>query len=134
MLLTENTSKAGQKQEQCQDIEVPRGTVLPQETLPVKINAQKSTAVSHHSSVAVAALTNSQQLSASNQHSSSIWQPCSLEVWPRDHWPRIKVSTGLHFFLEPWGKFCFLSFSSFREEKLSSFNFAFDTFCYSKFY
>ncbi|CAI9165950.1 unnamed protein product [Rangifer tarandus platyrhynchus] len=39
-----NTSKAGQKQEQCQDIEVPRGTVLPQETLPVKINAQKSTA------------------------------------------------------------------------------------------
>ncbi|KAM9683741.1 ENTH domain-containing protein 1 [Dama dama] len=40
---TENTSKAGQKQEQCQDIEVPSGTVLSQETLPIKINAWKST-------------------------------------------------------------------------------------------
>ncbi|XP_060980180.1 ENTH domain-containing protein 1 [Dama dama] len=38
-----NTSKAGQKQEQCQDIEVPSGTVLSQETLPIKINAWKST-------------------------------------------------------------------------------------------
>lgn len=50
MLLTENTSKAGQKQEQCQDIEVPSGTVLSQETLPVEINAWKLTEVSHHSS------------------------------------------------------------------------------------
>ncbi|KAI4586134.1 hypothetical protein MJG53_003921 [Ovis ammon polii x Ovis aries] len=40
---TENTSKAGQKQEQCQDIEVPSGTVLSQETLPVEINAWKLT-------------------------------------------------------------------------------------------
>ncbi|XP_068827647.1 ENTH domain-containing protein 1 [Capricornis sumatraensis] len=38
-----NTSKAGQKQEQCQDIEVPSGTVLSQETLPVEINAWKLT-------------------------------------------------------------------------------------------
>ncbi|XP_027399316.1 ENTH domain-containing protein 1 [Bos indicus x Bos taurus] len=37
-----NTSKAGQKQEQCQDMEVPSGTVLSQET-PIKINAWKST-------------------------------------------------------------------------------------------
>ena len=50
MLLTENTSKAGQKQEQCQDIEVPSGTVLSHETLPIKINAWKSTEVSHHGS------------------------------------------------------------------------------------
>ena len=48
MLLTENTSKAGQKQEQCQDMEVPSGSVLSQET-PIKINAWKSTEVSHHS-------------------------------------------------------------------------------------
>ncbi|XP_070309467.1 ENTH domain-containing protein 1 isoform X2 [Odocoileus virginianus] len=38
-----NTSKAGQKQEQCQDIEVPSETVLSQKTLPIKINAWKST-------------------------------------------------------------------------------------------
>ncbi|XP_040089300.1 ENTH domain-containing protein 1 [Oryx dammah] len=38
-----NTSKAGQKQEQCQDIEVPSGTGLSQETLPVEINAWKLT-------------------------------------------------------------------------------------------
>ena len=50
MLLTENTSKAGQKQEQCQDTEVPSGTVLSQETLPIKINAWKSAEVSHHGS------------------------------------------------------------------------------------
>uniref|UniRef100_A0A4W2H404 ENTH domain containing 1 n=1 Tax=Bos indicus x Bos taurus TaxID=30522 RepID=A0A4W2H404_BOBOX len=42
-----NTSKAGQKQEQCQDMEVPSGTVLSQET-PIKINAWKSTEVSRH--------------------------------------------------------------------------------------
>ncbi|KAM9073624.1 LOW QUALITY PROTEIN: ENTH domain-containing protein 1 [Megaptera novaeangliae] len=39
----ENTSKAGLKQEQCQDIQLPSRTVLSQETLPVKINAWKST-------------------------------------------------------------------------------------------
>ena len=50
MLLTENTSKAGLKQEQCQDIQLPSRTVLSQETLPVKINAWKSTEVSHYSS------------------------------------------------------------------------------------
>ncbi|XP_068417973.1 ENTH domain-containing protein 1 [Eschrichtius robustus] len=38
-----NTSKAGLKQEQCQDIQLPSRTVLSQETLPVKINAWKST-------------------------------------------------------------------------------------------
>ncbi|XP_061062050.1 ENTH domain-containing protein 1 [Eubalaena glacialis] len=38
-----NTSKAGLKQEQCQDIQLPSGTVLSQETLPLKINAWKST-------------------------------------------------------------------------------------------
>ncbi|XP_007102391.2 ENTH domain-containing protein 1 [Physeter macrocephalus] len=38
-----NTSKAGLKQEQCQDIQLPSRTVLSQETLPLKINAWKST-------------------------------------------------------------------------------------------
>ncbi|XP_057599287.1 ENTH domain-containing protein 1 [Hippopotamus amphibius kiboko] len=38
-----NTSKSGLKQEQCQDIQLPSGTVLSQETLPLKINAWKST-------------------------------------------------------------------------------------------
>ncbi|XP_069347607.1 ENTH domain-containing protein 1 [Eulemur rufifrons] len=38
-----NASKAGLKQEQCQDILLPTGTVLSQETLPLKINAWKST-------------------------------------------------------------------------------------------
>ncbi|CAD7677116.1 unnamed protein product [Nyctereutes procyonoides] len=38
-----NASKAGLKQEQCQDIQLPSGTMLSQETLPVKINSWKST-------------------------------------------------------------------------------------------
>nr|XP_012597324.1 ENTH domain-containing protein 1 isoform X2 [Microcebus murinus] len=38
-----NASKAGLKQEQCQDILLPTGNVLSQETLPLKINAWKST-------------------------------------------------------------------------------------------
>uniref|UniRef100_A0A8C8YMP0 ENTH domain containing 1 n=1 Tax=Prolemur simus TaxID=1328070 RepID=A0A8C8YMP0_PROSS len=38
-----NASKAVLKQEQCQDILLPTGTVLSQETLPLKINAWKST-------------------------------------------------------------------------------------------
>ncbi|XP_059969933.1 ENTH domain-containing protein 1 [Mesoplodon densirostris] len=38
-----NTSKARLKQEQCQDIQLPNRTVLSQETLPLKINAWKST-------------------------------------------------------------------------------------------
>ncbi|XP_058937052.1 ENTH domain-containing protein 1 [Kogia breviceps] len=38
-----NTSKAGLKQEQCQDIQLPSRTVLSQETLPLKVNAWKST-------------------------------------------------------------------------------------------
>uniref|UniRef100_A0A8C0QU21 ENTH domain containing 1 n=1 Tax=Canis lupus dingo TaxID=286419 RepID=A0A8C0QU21_CANLU len=42
-----NASKAGLKQEQCQDIQLPSGTMLSQETLPVKINSWKSTEVSH---------------------------------------------------------------------------------------
>uniref|UniRef100_A0A8C6DRH7 ENTH domain containing 1 n=1 Tax=Moschus moschiferus TaxID=68415 RepID=A0A8C6DRH7_MOSMO len=37
-----NTSKAGQRQEPCQDIEVPSGAVLSQETLPIKVNAWKT--------------------------------------------------------------------------------------------
>ncbi|KAF5913888.1 hypothetical protein HPG69_018772 [Diceros bicornis minor] len=39
---TENASKAGLKQEQCQDVQLPSETVLSQETLPFKINAWKS--------------------------------------------------------------------------------------------
>ncbi|CAK7296879.1 ENTH domain-containing protein 1 [Vulpes lagopus] len=39
----QNASKAGLKQEQCQDIQLPSGTMLSQETLPVKINSWKST-------------------------------------------------------------------------------------------
>ncbi|XP_025737674.2 ENTH domain-containing protein 1 isoform X1 [Callorhinus ursinus] len=38
-----NASKAGLKQEQCQDTQLRSGTVLSQETLPVKINTWKST-------------------------------------------------------------------------------------------
>ncbi|XP_008572405.1 PREDICTED: ENTH domain-containing protein 1 [Galeopterus variegatus] len=38
-----NTSKAGLKHEQCPDIQLFTGTVLSQETLPLKINAWKST-------------------------------------------------------------------------------------------
>ncbi|XP_012656580.1 ENTH domain-containing protein 1 [Otolemur garnettii] len=38
-----NSSKAGLKQEHCQDSLLPTGTVLSQETLPFKINAWKST-------------------------------------------------------------------------------------------
>ncbi|XP_025873216.1 ENTH domain-containing protein 1 isoform X1 [Vulpes vulpes] len=38
-----NASKAGLKEEQCQDIQLPSGTMLSQETLPVKINSWKST-------------------------------------------------------------------------------------------
>ncbi|XP_058424300.1 ENTH domain-containing protein 1 [Diceros bicornis minor] len=37
-----NASKAGLKQEQCQDVQLPSETVLSQETLPFKINAWKS--------------------------------------------------------------------------------------------
>uniref|UniRef100_A0A8C6BUE9 ENTH domain containing 1 n=1 Tax=Monodon monoceros TaxID=40151 RepID=A0A8C6BUE9_MONMO len=37
-----NTSKAGLKQEQCQDIQLPSRSVSSQETLPLKINAWKS--------------------------------------------------------------------------------------------
>ncbi|XP_036106661.1 ENTH domain-containing protein 1 [Molossus molossus] len=40
---TDNTSKAEWKQEQWQDIQLPSETVLPQETLPLKFNAWKST-------------------------------------------------------------------------------------------
>lgn len=50
MLLTENTSKAGLKQEQCQDIQLPGRSVSSQEILPLKINAWKSAEVSHYSS------------------------------------------------------------------------------------
>ncbi|XP_070456228.1 ENTH domain-containing protein 1 isoform X4 [Equus przewalskii] len=39
----ENASKAGLKQQQCQDAQLPSGTALSQETLPFKINAWKST-------------------------------------------------------------------------------------------
>ncbi|XP_008072315.1 ENTH domain-containing protein 1 [Carlito syrichta] len=38
-----NTSKAGLKQEQCQDIQLPTGTVLSQEALPLEMHAWKST-------------------------------------------------------------------------------------------
>ncbi|XP_070362941.1 ENTH domain-containing protein 1 isoform X1 [Equus asinus] len=38
-----NASKAGLKQQQCQDAQLPSGTALSQETLPFKINAWKST-------------------------------------------------------------------------------------------
>ncbi|XP_047721362.1 ENTH domain-containing protein 1 isoform X3 [Prionailurus viverrinus] len=41
--LPENASKAGLKQEQRQDIQLPSGTVLSQETPPVKTNVWKST-------------------------------------------------------------------------------------------
>ncbi|XP_058597198.1 ENTH domain-containing protein 1 isoform X2 [Neofelis nebulosa] len=41
--LPENASKAGLKQEQRQDIQLPSGTVLSQETPPVKVNVWKST-------------------------------------------------------------------------------------------
>ncbi|XP_060046858.1 ENTH domain-containing protein 1 isoform X2 [Erinaceus europaeus] len=39
----ENASKVGLRQEQSQDIQLPSGTVLTQETLPLKVNAWKST-------------------------------------------------------------------------------------------
>lgn len=80
MLLTENTSKAGAKQEQCQDTQLPSGTVLSQGTLPVKTNAWKSTEVSHLQPFPVAALTNYRQPSALNQHKWVILQFCRLEV------------------------------------------------------
>lgn len=47
---TESTPKAGWKQEQWQDIPLPGEAVLSQETLPLKLNAWKSTEVSHCSS------------------------------------------------------------------------------------
>lgn len=50
MLLTETTSKTRLKQEHCHDIQLPSETVLSQEMLPLKINAWKSTEVSHYSS------------------------------------------------------------------------------------
>lgn len=46
MLLTENASKAGLKQEQCQDTQLPAGTALSQESLPLVFSAWKSTEVS----------------------------------------------------------------------------------------
>lgn len=49
MSLAENASKAGFKQEQCQDIQLSGGAVLSQETLPLEFNAWKSTEVSHRS-------------------------------------------------------------------------------------
>ncbi|KAM9230779.1 ENTH domain-containing protein 1 [Dugong dugon] len=42
-LRKQNSSKAGSKQEQCQNIQLPSETALSQETLPLKINAWKST-------------------------------------------------------------------------------------------
>lgn len=112
MLLTENTSKAGSKQEQCQDTQLPCGNVLSQETLPVKINAWKSTEVSHlwqFSCCCCNKLPPSQCLkSAAVRCFTVLWVTSPTRL----SWANIKVSgCRLHSFLEaPRGEFVSLSF------------------------
>lgn len=45
-------------------------------------------------------LTNYQKFSALNQHKFIILRVCLLESWCISHWAKIKVSAGLHSFLE----------------------------------
>ena len=59
------------------------------------------------------AVTNYCKLGAFKWHKGSILQLCRLEVRQGSHWDRIKVSTGLCFFLQALEENPFLYFSGF---------------------